>query len=81
MSSEFEICVIGWLPCNGRVKGGSACEGNGGGGEGMNDGVEGALSDSAHDFPLIQFDEVLSLLNVSEYLRKEWLEPTGKLGI
>jgi|GWRWMinimDraft_3_1066011.scaffolds.fasta_scaffold13295_2 hypothetical protein len=81
MSSAFELCVIGWLLCRGRVKGGLACEGNDGGCEGMNDGVEGALSDSARDFPLIQFDEVLSLLKVSEYLRKEWLEPPGKLGI
>ena len=80
MSSAFEICVIGWLLCSGRVKGGSACEGNDGGGEGMDDGVEGALSHSAHDFPLIQFDEVLSLLKVSEYLRKEWLEPPGQRG-
>ncbi len=30
-------------------------------------------------FPLIQFDQVLSLLKVSEYLRKEWLEPPGVL--
>ena len=40
--------------------------------------MEGAPLGAAHDFPLIQFDEVLSLLKVSEYLRKEWLEPAGQ---
>ena len=63
------------------MKDGPACAGHDGGGEGMNDEVEGEISDSAHDFPLIQFDEVLSLLKVSEYLRKEWLEPLGKRDI
>ena len=47
----------------------------------MNDGVEGALSDAAHDCPLIQFDEVLSLLKVSKNLRKEWPKPPGQRGI
>ena len=30
---------------------------------------------------LIQFDEIFSLFKISEYLRKEWLEPPGKGGI
>ena len=29
---------------------------------------------------LIQFDEVLSFLKVSKYLRKEWLKPLGQRG-
>lgn len=30
---------------------------------------------------LIQFDEPLTLLKMSNHLRKEWLEPRGQCGI
>jgi hypothetical protein len=47
----------------------------------INGGVAGRLSTLLAMIHLIQFDEVFSLLKVSQYLRKEWLEPPGKSGI